>query len=289
MNNFIILTPTFNDWQSLNKLLKNIDKNIFGFKGTFKILIINDASTIKPKLNLKNFKNLSRIEMINLKKNLGSQKSICLGLKYLKKKKVKAIITVIDSDGEDDPKKINKLINLAIKKPNSIVTANRLVRTENIFFKFLYKIHLLLTFLFTGKYIDFGNYSSFNSSNLKRLLLNENLWLAYSAGVKKNATSIQKIYASKKRRYFGKSKVKFSFLFDHSFNIISVFKFEVFRNSLIYVLILYSFFLITKNFLFFSLILLIIIFNIMVYYQKKSKINFRTCLGLIKSIKKYKS
>lgn len=289
MNNFIILTPTFNDWQSLNKLFGEINKNIIGFKGIFKIVVINDASTIKPKFNLNKIKNFNIVEVINLKKNLGSQKSIYLGLKYLRKKNVKAIITVIDSDGEDDPKKISELINLAIKKPNSIITANRLVRTENIFFKLLYKIHLIITFLFTGQYIDFGNYSSFNSSNLKKLLSNENLWLAYSAGVKKNSENIQKVYANKKKRYFGKSKANFSFLLNHSLNIISVFKFAVLRNSFIYSLILYLFFLLSKKFLVLGLILLIIVFNVVIFYRRKSKINFHNCLSLIKNVKKYKN
>ena len=40
MNNFIILTPTFNDWKSLSKLLFEIDKNIADLKGNFKTLII---------------------------------------------------------------------------------------------------------------------------------------------------------------------------------------------------------------------------------------------------------
>ena len=102
MNNFIILTPTFNDWKSLSKLLSEIDKNIANLKVSFKTLIINDASTLKPKLNLKNVKRLKKIKIVTLKKNLGSQKSICLGLKYLQKKKTKAIITIIDSDGEDE-------------------------------------------------------------------------------------------------------------------------------------------------------------------------------------------
>ena len=281
MNNFIILTPTFNDWQSLNKLLGEINKNISGFNGTFKVVVINDASTIEPKLSLKKIKNFGIVELISLKK-------ICLGLKYLKKKNIKGIITVIDSDGEDDPKKINELINLAIRKPNSIITANRLVRTENIFFKLLYKFHLMLTFLFTGQYIDFGNYSSFNSLNLKKLLSNGNLWLAYSAGVKKNSKNIEKIYANKRKRYFGKSKANFSFLFNHSLNIISVFKFTVLRNSMIYSLIIYLFFLISKDFLILSLITLIIIFNVIIFYRNQSKINFYNCLSLIENVKKYK-
>ena len=91
MSNFIILTPTFNDWRSLSKLLLKIDENIRGIKGNFKVLIINDASTIEPKLNLRNIKRLRKIHIITSKKNLGSQKSICLGLNILKVKKLKQL------------------------------------------------------------------------------------------------------------------------------------------------------------------------------------------------------
>ena len=287
MNNFIILTPTFNDWKSLSKLLFEIDKNIAGLKGNFRTLVINDASTLKPKLNLKNVKHLRKIKIITLKKNLGSQKSICLGLKYLKKKKTKAIITIIDSDGEDDPKKIKKLINLAKKNPNSIITANRLKRTENIFFKFLYKLHLLITFLLTGKYIDFGNYCSFNSSNLKKLLLNANLWLACSAGIIKNCSSLKSYYIDRKKRYFDSSKAKFSFLFEHSLNIISVFKSDVRRNCFIFCLILLLIFISVKKLIIFAAIIAIIILNIVIFYQSKKIYNFHNCLNLIKHIKKY--
>ncbi len=287
MSNFIILTPTFNDWRSLSKLLLKIDKNIRGIKGNFKVLIINDASTIKPKLNLRNIKRLRKIHIITSKKNLGSQKSICLGLKYLKSKKTKAIITIIDSDGEDDPKHIKKLINLAQKNPDSIISANRLKRKENIFFKLFYKLHLLITFLFTGRYINFGNYCSFNSLNLKKLLSNANLWLACSAGIMKNCDSIKSYYANRKKRYFDASKAKLSWIFKHSLNIISVFKSDVQRNSLIYCLILFLIFLFVKIHIIFVAIMIIIIFNIVIHYQGKQIYSFHNCLNLIKHIKKY--
>ena len=287
MSNFIILTPTFNDWRSLSKLLLEIDKNIQGLKGNFKVLIINDASTIEPKLNLRNIKRLRKIHIITSKKNLGSQKSICLGLKYLKSKKTKAIITIIDSDGEDDPKHIKKLINLAKKTPDLIISANRLGRKENIFFKLFYKLHLFITFLFTGKYIDFGNYCSFNSLNLKKLLSNANLWLACSAGIIKNCDSIKPYYANRKKRYFDASKASLSWIFKHSLSIISVFKSDVQRNSFIYCLILLLIFLFVEMLIFFVAIIIIIIFNIMIHNQGKQIYSFHNCLNLIKHIKKY--
>ena len=287
MNNFIILTPTFNDWRSLSKLLLEIDKNIRSLKGKFKVLIINDASTIKPKLSLKNIKRLRKIHIITLKKNSGSQKSIFLGLKYLKNKKTKAIITIIDSDGEDDPKHIKNLISLAQKNPRSIISANRLKRKENIFFKLFYKIHLLILYLFTGKYINFGNYCAFNSLNLKNLLSNANLWLACSAGIMKNCDSIKSYYANRKKRYFDVSKAKLPWIFKHSLNIISVFKSDVQRNSLIYCFILLLIFLFVKMIIIFVAIIIIIILNIIIHYHSKQIYSFHNCLNLIKHIKKY--
>ena len=42
MNNFIILTPTFNDWKSLSKLLSEIDKNVKDLKGNSPEDFVND-------------------------------------------------------------------------------------------------------------------------------------------------------------------------------------------------------------------------------------------------------
>jgi len=149
------------------------------------------------------------------------------------------------------------------------------------------EIICFITFLFTGKYIDFGNYCSFCSLNLKKLLSNASLWLACSAGVLKNCDSIKSHYASKKRRYFDHSKAKLSFLFKHSLNIISVFKSDVQRNSLIFCSILLLIFLSVKMTIFIIAIIIIIIFNIIIHYQVNKTYDFHNCLNLIKHIRKY--
>ena len=89
MNNFVILIPTFNDWKSLNKLLREIDKNISKYKGKFSVVVVNDASTIKPNLSLRNLKKLKKITLITNKKNLGSQKKYLFRFEIYKKNKKK--------------------------------------------------------------------------------------------------------------------------------------------------------------------------------------------------------
>ena len=178
MNNCFIVTPTFNDWKSLNKLLLSIDKNIKGLKRKIRILIINDCSTEKNDLNIKNLKNINSIKILNLKKNVGNQKSIYIGLKYLKKYAIDSTIVVMDSDGEDDPLELKKLIKLSIKNKNIIFVASRKKRQESLFLKFLNSIRLFITYILTGKYINFGNFSAYSSKHLKKIFSTNDMWFA---------------------------------------------------------------------------------------------------------------
>ncbi len=50
MKNLLFLIPVYNDWKSLNLLLKKIDLELKKKNYNSEILIINDASTIKKKV-----------------------------------------------------------------------------------------------------------------------------------------------------------------------------------------------------------------------------------------------
>lgn len=266
MQKYIIITPTYNDWKSLDRLITRIGKIKKKVPGIFEIIIINDHSNIKKRLK-KKYINIKSIKIINLKKNLGSQKAIYIGLQYIKKKKIKSIITVMDSDGEDDPNKIPDLLKLAKKNKDFMIIANRSRRTENPLLKFLNLLRLCLTFIITGKYLNFGNYSSFHSNSLKKILKNSNLGLAYSAGITKNFNKFIKFPIDKKERLYGNSKVSFTFLLSHSINIITVFKNEVFFRSLVIGFVVFYFF----NYVFFVIsILIMLLINIIISLNKYS-------------------
>ena len=108
----VILIPVYNDWKSLNKLLGEIDKCLKTIKNfNTEILILNDKSTEEYYINKHNFFSIKKITILTLKKNLGSQKSIAIGLSYLNKSKDKFFVTVMDGDGEDNPNEIEKMLN----------------------------------------------------------------------------------------------------------------------------------------------------------------------------------
>ena len=265
--NCAILIPVFNDWQSLHKLISKINNNAKKIAKNVSIYAVNDGSTKKQNIKKKKFKKIKKIKIINLKENLGSQISIFVGLNQLKKMKINSDIIVMDSDGEDDPNKIPTMLSLLKDNQNKIIVASRAQRKEAFFLKFLNMIRLIFTFILTGKYMNYGNFSAFKSDKLKNFSDKKDFLLAYCAGVARNMI-ILKTPVNKEFRYFGKSKVNFTFLIFYSLKILSVYRYNVLINSLILIYLVIN---INKYFLdiasIINMISLSLIFlNIIIFY-----------------------
>ena len=268
MINHLFLIPVYNDWQSLNLLIKKINEEIGkrGISGDILIIDDNSSENISFKLNV--IKNINQINVLRLNKNLGSQSGIAIGLKYLSKENKENIITILDSDGEDDPAKINEMIEIAKQNNNTVVTSNRTNRKENPIFKTLYFFHKVFTFFFTAKWISFGNFSSFHSKNLDNILRNNNPWLAISSAIAINSNIIR-LYAKRQKRYFGESKVNFLSLMLHSLRVISVFYKRLFISSCLYSFVLIYSFTLYKKTLSIFLVAIILIFNFLILFIRK--------------------
>ena len=113
----------------------------------------------------------------------------------------------MDADGEDDPNLLKKIIDSSKRFPNKIITINRTKRNENLIFRFMYQVHCLFTLLITGKKVRFGNYSLINSNKLKKILSSGDLWGAYSAAILNNYNDIEPLFAERKKRGTGKTKM----------------------------------------------------------------------------------
>ena len=288
MNKINILLPLYNDWRSCNFLLKKINGELKKENRHGNILILNDASTQKIKIIHKKLENIKSIKIFTTKSNMGSQKIINLGLTNIKNKK-NEIIVIMDSDGEDDVFNLNKLIDLALQNKRYVITATRTRRRENYIFKLFYKLHLLITFIFTLEWISFGNYSSFHSQNLKKILKNNLSWLAYSSSILRNC-DIYKIGSERQKRIFGKSKLSFFQLFKHSLRILSVFQKRILIISFFYILILIIF--VNLNILpSYSFVIVVIILLINYLINKTREITFKDYMRkniYIKKIKRIK-
>ena len=101
MKKIIILLPVYNDWESLLKVLDEINLVVKDIqKYEFKCIIINDSSTIE-KPNLIKPKNLSSLKIINMKENRGHARCNAFGLRYINLNETYDYVIIMDSDGED--------------------------------------------------------------------------------------------------------------------------------------------------------------------------------------------
>ena len=264
MKKVIILIPVFNDWDSLKKLTEEINENIKDFKDiNFECLIVNDASTVdRPKLIKPN--HIKSFEILNMKKNKGHARCNAFGIRYIFQNKQFDHLILMDGDGEDRPVEIKSLINTANEKPNISVVAKRVKRSEGPFFQFLYQVHKLITIIFTGKKIDFGNYSILIKKDIEKIYSEASLWSSFSGTVKKNIKKINEINSFRGLRYYGPSKMSLFKLLIHSFSIIAVFKYQVFLRSTFMIIVLSYLNMYLGNF---SILLqiLIIIFNLLIF------------------------
>ena len=260
MKKFVILIPIYNDWKSLLKLVEQIDLEISEWNSNVSIFIINDASTEKRPLNELTLKNIKSIKVINMKNNLGHARCYAAGLKFLTEKEDFDYVILMDGDGEDIPNELNLLFQKIKENPSKTVTANRIKRSEGMIFKLMYEFHKILTYVFTGKLIKFGNYGCLPKESAVKLVQQASIWSSYSGTLTKVIDNRVSIPSFRGVRYFGPSQMNFFNLLIHSFSIIAVFKGSVVFRSILF--IFFYLFLVFNNLTFITLIpiLLIVIF-----------------------------
>ena len=237
MKKFKILIPLYNDWKSVSKLLNEIDSQTNNWDAEVSIIIVNDASTEKKSGLESIFKKIKSVKILNMKKNQVHQRCIAVGLKYICENEDFDRVIVMDADGEDRPEELNDFFKKAKENPNMTITGNRFKRSEGFVFKVLYEAHKLLTLIFTGKLIKFGNFSCLPKNHVQQLVQKPYLWNSYSSSVVRTIDERTFIPSTRGTRYVLPSKMNFFALIFHSLSIISVFRNAVIIRSVIYLLV----------------------------------------------------
>ena len=286
MKKIIILIPLYNDWKSVSKLLKEIDLQILSWNSEVSVILVNDASTEeRPDLS-SNYKKIKLVKILNMKQNRVHQRCIAAGLKYICKNEDFDRVIVMDGDGEDRPEELNDFYEKALENPNMTITGDRFKRSEGFIFRFLYEVHKLLTLVFTGKLIKFGNFTCLPKVHVEKLVQNSSLWNSYSSSVIANIKDRISIGSIRGLRYVLPSKMNFAGLIFHSLAIISVFRNIVIIRSIIFFLI--YLFLIFNNISLFTLspliILLIFVFIILKISMRSNIEELNNSLNNIASV-----
>ena len=235
-----ILIPVYNDWQSVLKLIDEINNLSFASDFQVSIIIVNDASNHDRSDEKGAFENIQSIKILNMKKNQGHARCIATGLKYIFEKEDFDYVIPMDGDGEDRPEEINEFLNQIQNSNGQPIVGERVKRSENLIFQICYQLHKLITLTFTGKSIKFGNFTCLSKATVKKMINEKATWNSFSGSLTKIEANLIAIPSIRATRYFGPSKMSFYNLINHSLSIISVFrKIFLIRSALFIILYIF--------------------------------------------------
>jgi polyisoprenyl-phosphate glycosyltransferase len=167
---------------------------------------------------------LQAIELTTLRRNLGHQRAIAIGLCRLREVEDCDLIVVMDADGEDKPDDIPRLVQAIVDQEDAdVVFAERKRRSENITFRLGYHSYRLLHRLLVGFPIRFGNFSVIRRRALERLVVAQEVWNHYAASVVRLRIPFTLIPTERGERLAGKSTMNTEFLVMHGLSAMSVF------------------------------------------------------------------
>jgi hypothetical protein len=219
------ITPVYEDLDASSMLFNEL---ALEFGDTVYIVAVDDGSVKQP-LNISNISSLGlRGIVIKLKRNVGHQKAIAIGLNYVAENfdSLDAVV-VMDSDGEDMPSSVNNLLKSLSNPDVDLVVAQRMKRVETFKFRAFYIVYKWLFKLLVGHKINFGNFMALKLSSVRRLVSMQELWLHVAGCVVTSKLRIVTHPMDRGPRYTGSSKMNFVGLTLHGFRALMVFAEDV--------------------------------------------------------------
>jgi glycosyltransferase involved in cell wall biosynthesis len=225
MSPIIVLIPVFNDWESLEMLLRDLDLSAASQR-PIRVVVVDDGSTDEAPASFPGdaFSFLESIEIVRLRRNLGHQRAICVGLVHVHDRHPGAITVLMDGDGEDKPSDILRLLEKCESgRQRTIVFAERTKRSESLLFRTFYALFKAIHFVFTGIRVRVGNFSAIPYESLSSLVVVSEIWNHYAAAVYNARLPHESVPTSRGKRYAGKSRMNFVSLIIHGLSAISVY------------------------------------------------------------------
>jgi glycosyltransferase involved in cell wall biosynthesis len=225
----LILIPIFNDWTAASRLLAELDRVLADAGRDGRVLLVDDGSSEPPSAESAELAppapaRLREIEILQLRRNVGHQRAIAIGLSHAEASIACDAVVVMDGDGEDRPEDVPRLLDELEKNGSrSLVFAERLRRSEGPLFVTMYALYRWLHRLLTGERVRFGNFSTIPALLLGRLVAMSDLWNHYAAAVIKSRIPYATIVTTRGLRYSGATKMNYIALVTHGLSAMSVF------------------------------------------------------------------
>jgi hypothetical protein len=166
--------------------------------------------------------------VLKLRRNVGHQKAIAIGLGYVSEFIEPLQYTVVmDCDGEDLPSSVSTLLERLRSDDIDVAVAQRKNRVETFRFKAFYAFYKRFFRIVTGRSISFGNFMALKDTAVKRLAAMQELSIHVASAVLASKLRTAACPLDRGPRYAGQSKMNFVGLALHGFKGLMVFAEDV--------------------------------------------------------------
>jgi glycosyltransferase involved in cell wall biosynthesis len=218
--------PVFNDWTSVSALITDLDTVVATMDlQSATVVVVDDGSTEPaPAVLGASLTNLASVDVLELRRNVGHQRAIALGLARIHADESADMVVVMDGDGEDRPADVPRLVQACMQSEGgTVVFAQRKRRSESVVFRLGYLSYKVVHLILTGRGVDIGNFCCVPVEALRRIVGVSEIWNNFSAGIVNARIRHGRIPVNRGRRIDGTSRMNLTALVTHGFSAISVY------------------------------------------------------------------
>lgn len=240
---YVVLIPIYDDWVSARALIVLLEDVFAGMGSSARVLLVDDGSRTAPvDYETLTLTAIRRVDTLRMRRNLGHQRAICVGLCHVQASPDYASsrgIVIMDGDGEDQPADVARLIRRFLDLgAGSVVFAERRRRSEGVVFTAMYHLYRLAHRVATGIAVRVGNFSVVPMHLARRLAVVSEMWNHYAAAVVHARLPIDMVPTVRGTRLHGRSRMNFISLVGHGLSAMSVFSDRIGVRSLVVTMVM---------------------------------------------------
>jgi polyisoprenyl-phosphate glycosyltransferase len=190
-----------------------------------RFVVVDDTAGLDPAVE--RLREMDDVTVLVPPFNLGHQRAIVFGLrKQAPGIQETDIVVTMDSDGEDKPEDLPRLLDRLLANPEHVrmlVLARRTKRRETLTFKVLHLGFKSVFRLLTGRVIQTGNYAAYRGWVARHTIFHPHFDLCYSSSLLSLSLPVDYVPCERGQRYAGESRMGYFRLAIHGMRMLMPF------------------------------------------------------------------
>jgi len=220
------------DTESYRRLREEVVAATTATFGPVRFLVVDDSAGTDA--DVATLHSLDDVEVLTPPFNLGHQRAIVCGLRHLAPTLADDdVVITMDSDGEDQPADVPRLLAALRESGAALVLAERTKRSEPLLFRVLYVMFRLFFRLIAGITVLSGNFAAQRGDSLKATVHHPSFDLCYSSTLLALRRPTTTVPCARGKRFAGRSRMNTSSLIAHGIRMLLPFSERIAARMLV--------------------------------------------------------